>query len=87
MNKSFDESGFGPASCPNAKPEPGAAGELADDVDAGAIPPGELFAVAEALVLELQGMPRPGLAAELDGENSPERFDPGGWSAALELDT
>ena len=36
---SFDESVFGPASCPSAKPEPGAAGKLADDVDAGAVPP------------------------------------------------
>jgi hypothetical protein len=87
MNMSFDESGFGPTSCPNAKPDPGAAGELADDVDAGVIPPTELFALAEALVVELQGMPRPELAAELDGENSPGVFDPGGWSAALELDS
>lgn len=77
---SFDESGFGPTSCPRAKPEPCAADELADDVDAGAAPPEVLFA-SEAAVLELQGMPKPELAAELAGENSPPRVDPSGWSA------
>ena len=84
---SFDESDFGPASCPRAKPEPCAADELADDVDAGAVPPEAFFASAEAVVLELQGMPKPELAAELAGENSPARFDPSGWSAPAEVET
>ena len=62
-------------------------GELVDDVDPAAVPPGEFFASAESVVLELQGMPKPELAAELAGENAPARVAASGWSAPPEAET
>jgi hypothetical protein len=87
MKKSSDDSVFGAASCPKEKPEPCAAEELVDDVDPAGIPHVALLALAEVLGFELEGIPKPGLAAEPDGENVPERFEPLSWSAAVELDS